>query len=387
MARPPATRAPPTTVTAIRFELRPMNQTTSLNDGAMAPQCKGSPFTVFFASGRQNGAVRAKLVSFLLFSALVATGCRGPVELAAERPIGAVTPKPDAPAPSTTATTAAALPASYRGAALTPTGVVVPVLGTSADGWQVGTPCGQTATLANIRALTGAVVLDAGHGGKETGAIGAAGNRESHLNRAVTAHARKALEAAGFPVVLTRTDDYRIGIVPRAAIIAAVKPKAVVSIHHNASSNEVRQTPGTEVFHQAVGTSAAESRRLSGLLYEEVTATLARYTNEVTEWAATPRAGVKPRRNSGGDDFYGMLRRTHGTPTALLEVGFVSAKAEERLYARPAVQQAVGEAVARGVVRFITTKDPGHGFVVPPQLADDDRPGGGTENCQDPPLR
>ncbi len=335
--------------------------------------------------------MRTKTASLLVVSAMtlaaVAVACHGPVELAAERPIGAVRPDAAASGPSTTATAATALPASYRGAALTPTGVVVPVLGTSADGWVVGTPCGQTATLGNIRALTGSVVLDAGHGGKETGAIGAAGNWESQLNRAVTAHARKALEAAGFPVVLTRTDDYRIGIVPRAAIIAAVKPKAVVSIHHNASSNESRKTPGTEVFHQAVGTSAAESRRLAGLLYEEVTATLARYTNEVTEWAATPRAGVKPRRNAAGGDFYGMLRRTQGTPTALLEVGFVSHETEERLYARPAVQQAVGEAVARGVVRFLTTKDPGRGFVVPPQLADDNRPGGGTENCQDPPLR
>jgi N-acetylmuramoyl-L-alanine amidase len=324
--------------------------------------------------------VRTKAASFLLALVAVTVACRGPVELAAERPIGVVAPV----RPSSPATTATTLAPSYRGAAVTPTGVVVPVLGPSPGGWLVGTPCGQTVTVGSVRAVTGTVVLDAGHGGKETGAIGPLGNWESHLNRAVVAHARKALEAAGIPVVLTRTDDYRIGIVPRAKIIAAVKPKAVVSIHHNASSNELQKTPGTEIFHQAVGASAAESRRLAGLLYEEVTATLARY--ELKEWAATPRAGVKPRQNAAGDDFYGMLRRTKGTPTALVEVGFVSHETEERLYARPAVQQAVGEAVARGVVRFLTTKDPGHGFVVPPQLADDNRPGGGTENCQDPPL-
>jgi len=184
--------------------------------------------------------------------------------------------------------------------------------------------------------------------------------------------------------VLTRTDDYRIAIAARAAIVGAVKPRAVVSIHHNASFSDLRDTPGTEIFHQAVGASAAESRRLAGLLYEEVTATLARY--DITRWVATSGAGVKPRRNAAGDDFYGMLRRTQGTPAALVEVGFISHEAEERLYARPAVQQAVGEAVARGVVRFLTTTDPGRGFIDPPNLADDNRPGGGTENCQDPPL-
>jgi len=81
-----------------------------------------------------------------------------------------------------------------------------------------------------------------------------------------------------------------------------------------------------------------------------------------------------------------MLRRTHGTPTALLEVGYVSHAEEEALYGRPAVQRAVGEAVARGVVRFLTTTGSGRGFVTPPGMADDDRPGGGTENCDDPPL-
>ena len=328
-----------------------------------------------------------KRASILLAVAAVAAGCRGPVKLAEERPIAAVAPDGAAAAsaaPGRPSSTATALAPSYRGAATTPTGVVVPVLGTSADGWLVGTPCGRTVSVRNVRPLSGTVVLDAGHGGKETGAIGRLGNRESDLNRAVVAHTRRALQAAGITAVLTRTGDYRIAIAPRAAIVNAVKPKAVVSIHHNASSNVLQPTPGTEIFHQAVGASTAGSRRLSGLIDEEVTATLSRY--ELAEWAATPRAGVKPRRNAVGDDFYGMLRRTQGTPSALVEVGFISHEPEERLYARPAVQQAVGEAVARGVVRFLTTGDPGRGFVDPPQLADDNRAGGGTENCQDPPL-
>ena len=329
--------------------------------------------------------MRPPRASVLVVLAGLAAGCGGAVQLPTERPIAAVAPdatsSPSTSRPSPAATT---IPSAYRGAAATPTGVVVPVLGTAADGWLVGTPCGQTATVRKLRALTGTVVLDAGHGGRETGAVGRLGNNESDVNQAVVAHARRALEAAGISAVPTRTADYRIGLAPRAAIVSAVKPKAVVSIHHNASFAELRDTPGTEIFHQAVGTSAAESRRLAGLLYEEVTATLARY--ELSEWAATLRPGAKPRLSAKGNDFYGILRRTQGTPTALVEVGFISHEAEERLYARPAVQRAVGEAVARGVVRFLTTTDPGSGFIDPPRLADDNRTGGGTENCQDPPL-
>jgi N-acetylmuramoyl-L-alanine amidase len=232
--------------------------------------------------------------------------------------------------------------------------------------------------------VSGTVVLDAGHGGWETGAVGPLGNKESDLNLAVTAHAREALEVAGIPVVSTRTSDYRVPITARAAIVEAVEPKAVVSIHHNAVYAHLQETPGTEIFHQAVGTSAAESRRLAGLLYEEVTEALD--SLELSRWAATPWVGAKPRRNAAGDDFYGILRRTQGTPTALLEVGFVSHRAEERLYAQPRVQAAVGQAVSRAVIRFLTTADPGRGYVTPPPLADDRGLGGGSEGCQDPPL-
>jgi N-acetylmuramoyl-L-alanine amidase len=262
--------------------------------------------------------------------------------------------------------------------------VVVPVLGVSGDGLVVGTPCGRTATVRNLRPLTGTVVLDAGHGGRETGAVGPRGHKESDVNLAVVSYAQQALEAVGISAVPTRTRDYRVAITARAAIVSAVKPKAVVSIHHNSAPSHTQDTPGTEIFHQAAGASSTESRRLAGLVYEEVTAALARL--EVTEWAATPRPGAKPRRNSEGDDFYGILRRTQGTPAALAEIGFISNEEEERRYADPTVQKEVGAAVARGIVRFLTTSDPGSGFVTPPNLADDARRGGGTANCQDPPL-
>lgn len=268
---------------------------------------------------------------------------------------------------------------------MTGTGVVVPVLDAAAGGgWIVGTPCGKSATVRTLRGVSGTVVLDAGHGGRETGAVGPLGHKESDLNLAVAAHARQALEAAGIAVVSTRTGDYRSAISARAAIVKAIKPRAAVSIHHNASYAHLQDTPGTEVFHQAVGTGAVESRRLAGLVYEEVVQALE--SLEVSRWAATPWVGAKPRRNEQGDDFYGILRRTQGTPTALLEVGFISRRAEERLYAQPGVQAAVGQAVARGILRFLHTADPGRGYVTPPQLADDHGLGGGTEACRDPIL-
>ena len=321
-----------------------------------------------------------------LVAVAVTSACSAPFDFNRDEALAAETPAPAAPPsePAVVPTATTAPPLVVDGAAVTSTGVVVPVLGTAPDGWVVGTPCGRTATVRSLRALTGTVVLDPGHGGRETGAVGPLGNKESDLNLAVASYAQRALEAAGIQAVPTRTEDYRMAITARASVVKAVKPKAVVSIHHNSVPSHTQGTPGTEIFHQGVGASAAESRRLAGLVYEEVTAVLSRL--EVADWAATPRPGAKPRLNSEGDDFYGILRRTQGTPTALAELGFVSHRAEERKYSEPSVQQQVGEAVARGVVRFLTTGDPGSGFVTPPQLADDDRVSGGTANCQDPPL-
>jgi N-acetylmuramoyl-L-alanine amidase len=313
-------------------------------------------------------------------AATLLAACAGPAD---EVRGGVVVPR--ATPGSTGPVSAPPATSAHEGAALTPTGVVVPILGRDGDDWLVGTPCGRTATLPKLTPVSGTVVLDAGHGGEETGAVGPTGHRESRLNLGVAAAAERALEAAGFTVVPTRTNDYRISIPARAAIVAAVQPRAVVSIHHNAAPSRRAPAPGTEVFHQIAGSSTAESKRLAGLLYEEVTAALGKL--DLEEWAANPQPGVKYRRNSEGDDFYGILRRNQGTPTALAELGFVSDRAEERLYADPAGQRMAGLAVARGILRFLTTDDPGSGFVEPTRLADDQRNGGGESNCHDPALR
>ena len=130
----------------------------------------------------------------------LATACSPEIEL--KQGVAVAAAAPDATVvPSSNATSVR--PAVHQGAAVTPTGVVVPVLGASGDGWLVGTPCGRTATVPNVRPLTGTVVLDAGHGGRETGAIGPLGNKESDLNLAVASYAQEALKAVGISAVPT----------------------------------------------------------------------------------------------------------------------------------------------------------------------------------------
>ncbi|HET7719544.1 MAG TPA: N-acetylmuramoyl-L-alanine amidase, partial [Acidimicrobiales bacterium] len=245
----------------------------------------------------------------------------------------------------------------------------------------VSTPCGRAVPLRHGFPLTGvAVVLDAGHGGVEPGAVGPAGLSEKVLNLAVTKHAQAALEAAGHKVALTRTGDYRVTLKARADIVKALQPKAFVSIHYNAEPDGPFAKPGAETYYQI---ASADSKRLSGLIYEEIVKAMSQYQ---IPWVADRDAGAKYRQNSKGGDYYGILRLTNGVPSTLAELGFISNGPEEAIYARPDVQKAAGEAVARGVIRYLTTTEPGSGFTEPYPRESPAGGGGGSNNCADPQL-
>jgi N-acetylmuramoyl-L-alanine amidase len=292
---------------------------------------------------------------------------------------------PEGRRPSSTAAlpTLAPVPSGGEvGALRTETGVVVPVLGPQGDGYLVRTPCDRETVVQGGTPLYGAtVVLDPGHGGSETGAVGANGLAEAELNLAVAELAQAELEAAGATVVLTRTGDYRVALAPRAEIATRLDARTFVSIHHNGDADGPSVRPGSETYFQI---ASPESRRLSGLLYEEMVAAFADY--EGVAWVADSDAGAKYRPNDEGGDYYGILRRSAGVPSALSEALFLSNPAEAELLEREDVRQAEAEAVARAVVRFLTSDDPGSGFVEPYPRSGPAGSGGGTADCVDPPL-
>lgn len=344
------------------------------------------------------GWMRRRLGTLIASMALVAAACGGgdaesadpPLEEAATTTTSTTEPPTTTeapttvPPPSTTAAPQSLIDGPQPKAVLSPTGIVVPVVGREGDALLVGTPCGRTAQLRTGTPLDGEVVLDAGHGGREPGAVGPAGLTERALNLEVTKHAQAHLEANATPVVLTRAGDYRISLAARAKIVSAVKPRAFVSIHFNAEPDGPRNGPGAETYYQTKGSAAAESKRLSGLIYEEIVKALSQYQG--IDWVADADAGAKYRLSSRGDDYYGIIRQTQGTPGVLAELGFISNPSEELLYSRPEVQKVAGEAVANGILRFLRTPDPGSGYVEPYPRETPAGGGGGTDNCEDPAL-
>lgn len=262
--------------------------------------------------------------------------------------------------------------------------MVSPVVKVNPDGTvTIKTPCEHTATVSGATAVGPVdIVIDPGHGGNESGATGANGLAERTVNLEVAKHVITALTAAGFHPLLTRTGDYRVTLSERANIAHAANPRAFVSVHHNGASDGPRDGPGTEVFYQH---ASGDSRRLAGLIYEEVVAALRQYPG--IAWQADTDAGAKTRLNNSGGDYYAMLRQPAPVTAVLAELLFLSNPPEAELVARADVQQAEGNAVARGIVRYLTTQDPGSGYTEAYPRTEPAGGGGGLSGCADPPLQ
>lgn len=252
------------------------------------------------------------------------------------------------------------------------------------NGWaRVTTPCELTRWMpvdSGSRLVRPAVVLDPGHGGDEVGAVGPTGLEEKEVNLDVANRAAAILNSKGIPALLTRTSDYRASIQFRVEVADASAAELMVSIHHNADPDGPLDRPGTETYYQY---RSAGSKRLAGLVYEEVAAELAKLG---VVWVGDTDAGAKWRLNSSGGDYYGILRRSGeaGVTTALAELAFVSNPVEEEILRREEVRQLEAAALVRAIERYLGSQDPGSGFTTPYPRTAPAGPGGGTRGCVDP---
>jgi N-acetylmuramoyl-L-alanine amidase len=265
---------------------------------------------------------------------------------------------------------------------LVPDGLALPVRGRNPDGsFVVLTPCAVEGEVREgVPVGRADVVIDPGHGGDEDGAVGADGLAEKAVNLDVALRLRDLLVDDGLDVVLTRTRDHRVTLETRAEAALALQPRLFLSLHHNADPDGPSERPGTESYYQV---DSPDSKRLAGLVHEELVASFSPYE---IPWMADRDAGAKYRTSERGGDFYGILRRTAGVPTVLSEAAFISNPAEEELLGDPDFRQVEAEALAAAVARYLTTDDPGSGYVDPYPRSSSPGSTGGPDGCVDPVL-
>ncbi|UCH34674.1 MAG: N-acetylmuramoyl-L-alanine amidase [Armatimonadota bacterium] len=182
------------------------------------------------------------------------------------------------------------------------------------------------------------VVLDAGHGGRQPGAIGPSGLEEKAVNLAVALAAEKALKELGAQVILTRRDDsslvpvasredLRRELAMRAEVANTRRADVFVSLHCNACPKGVRRV-GTETYY-----CTARSLGLAKVMQQELVREL--------------------KLNDGGTRSANfVVIREAKMPAVLLEMAYLNDRHEEALLGSPAFRERAARAVASGLRRF-----------------------------------
>ena len=277
------------------------------------------------------------------------------------------TPTSAAPseAPSAPAATQAAPPAPSATASATPAATVAAPAGGGADEITEGTP-------GPIRRI----VVDAGHGGHDPGAIGPRRVREKDVTLAMAKRLARKLRDAGFEVVLTRKDDRYLRLEDRTAVANTAKGDLFVSIHANAHPRRTRSGVETYFLNTAGDRYAARlAARENGLdLDEEGGPEVARILTDLgAQWSAGASrrlarmvqrevtSGVRARvgdvRDLGVKSalFYVLLGAR--MPAVLVETGFISNRDEERRLDSGRYQEEVASGIARAVTSFARSAD------------------------------
>ena len=180
------------------------------------------------------------------------------------------------------------------------------------------------------------VVLDPGHGGIDTGAAGQRGVTEKEITLPVCLYLKEYLNLSGARVLLTRSDDKELSedfeqdLRLRADLVQRSQATLFLSIHGNSFP-----APGEYGAQTFFGDNHSESERLARCIQAEL--------------KKLEPLGENYREVQSGD-FY--VLRNSPVPAALVEIGFLSNPAEERLLADPSYQKQLAWHIFCGLVAF-----------------------------------
>lgn len=175
------------------------------------------------------------------------------------------------------------------------------------------------------------VFIGAGHGGKDSGAVGRGGLLEKDLNLSIACACGAALERHGVKVQLSRTTDEADPVDQEVRECNTFAPDLAVDIHSNAGGGD-----GAEAFYSRAGGTGKT-------LAENILA-------EITKLGQRSR-GAKTRLSGSGADYYAFIRNTKAH-AVIVECAFVDSDDIE-LVDTEAERVKVGEAIARGILKTL----------------------------------
>ena len=228
------------------------------------------------------------------------------------------------------------------------------------------------------------VALDPGHGGEDPGAVGPAGTHEKNVVLQVAHKLRDRIDATrvnGNPMraFLTRDADFFVPLHVRVQKAQQVRADLFISIHADAFDSP--QPAGASVF--ALSNKGATSAAARWMANKENAADLVGGVNVKTQDATLQRALLdmsttaqikdslklggamlgevgrvarlhKPRVEQAG---FAVLK-AHDIPSVLVETAFISNPDEEQRLRSPAYQNALADALLKGIVKYFSQNPP-----------------------------
>lgn len=199
------------------------------------------------------------------------------------------------------------------------------------------------AMTAAIAARPTTIVIDAGHGGEDGGAVGISGVTESRLNLSVALRLEQLLTLCGFETAMIRRSDCAVytegetiaekkvsDLKNRVKLVAQSDPAVLVSIHQNHFSQE--QYYGAQVFYAPVSGSRELAEQMQSCL----------------------RQALDPENHRMAKQAQSVyLLEQISCPGVLVECGFLSNSQEEALLQQPEYQKKLVCAIACALAQYI----------------------------------
>ncbi|GAC1668163.1 MAG: hypothetical protein NVS9B4_24050 [Candidatus Acidiferrum sp.] len=231
---------------------------------------------------------------------------------------------------------------------------------------------GQSTLTRALGLKIGRIVIDAGHGGHDTGTIGPTGLMEKDLCLDIALRLNKIIQQRlpGASVVLTRSDDTFVPLEERTNIANDARADLFISIHANSSRDHdargietyylnLKGTP--EAMEVAARENAVSQEGIHDL--EDLVKKIARNEkiDESKEFAQDVQNSLSQRvrksnktvRNRGVRKAPFMVLIGAGMPSILTEISFLSNPADEQLLKDPDQRQHIAEGLYQGVASYL----------------------------------
>ena len=195
-----------------------------------------------------------------------------------------------------------------------------------------------------IQSLQGSVILlDPGHGGTDSGALGYDGAiYESQVNFANAVELKYELERRGATVYLTRYDDVKVSLEERKNMAMSLKPDLYISLH--CDGNENKAAFGTTAYYYK-----PMSQSLAQKIYNEMTKV---YTSYI--YPGDYNKAAEAQKGTRYNPF--SVTRLEDCPSVLIETGYVTNYEECAILVKEETRKQIAVAIANGIENYIYSK-------------------------------